>query len=43
MNEQAKIPPYVTTVEEAPAYWQVDILWAMLATGEQTGGTYSLM
>jgi len=43
MNEQVQTTPYVTTVQNAPAYWQVGILWAMLATGEQTGGSYSLM
>ena len=43
MNEQTKIAPYVTTIEGAPAYWQVGILWALLATGEQTGGAYTLM
>lgn len=43
MTEQTKITPYVTNIGEAPAYWQVGILWAMLATGEQTGGAYSLM
>jgi quercetin dioxygenase-like cupin family protein len=43
MSEEAKATPYVATVEEGPAYWQVGILWVMLATGEQTGGEYSLM
>ena len=43
MNEGAKPTPYVDTVEEGPAYWMVGILWVMLATGEQTGGAYSLM
>ena len=43
MNEEAKATPYAVNVEEAPAYWQVGILWAMLATGEQTDGAYSLM
>lgn len=43
MNERAKPTPYVDTVEEGPAYWMVGILWVMLATGEQTGGGYSLM
>jgi quercetin dioxygenase-like cupin family protein len=43
MNEEAKATPYVATIEEGPAYWMVDILWVMLATGEQTGGGYSLM
>lgn len=43
MNERAKVTPYTDTVEEGPAYWMVGILWVMLATGEQTGGGYSLM
>ena len=42
-NETAKATPYAANVEEGPAYWQVGILWVMLATGEQTGGEYSLM
>lgn len=28
---------------DAPAYWGVDILWLILATGETTNGEYSLM
>ncbi len=28
---------------DAPAYWGVDILWLILATGETTDGQYSLM
>ncbi len=28
---------------DAPAYWGVDILWLILATGETTKGQYSLM
>ena len=28
---------------DAPAYWQVDILWLILATGKTTAGSYSLM
>jgi quercetin dioxygenase-like cupin family protein len=43
MSEEAKVTPYVDTVEEGTAYWMVDILWVMLTTGEQTGGRYSLM
>lgn len=43
MNERAAATPYVETVEDGPAYWMVGILWVMLATGEQTGGGYSLM
>lgn len=34
---------YVANQADAPAYWQVGILWVMLATGDQTGGRYSLM
>ena len=34
MNEQAKATPYVDTVEQGPAFWMVDILWVVLATGE---------
>lgn len=29
--------------DEAEALWQVDILWLMLATSEQTGGAYTLI
>lgn len=43
MNERAKATPYVETVQQGPAYWMVGILWVVLATGEQTGGSYSLM
>ena len=43
MNERAKATPYIETVEDGPAYWMVGILWVMLATGEQTGGEYSMM
>ena len=43
MNEEPKAAPYVDTVEEGPAYWMVGILWVVLASGEQTGGAYSLM
>ncbi len=34
---------YMANATDAPAYWQVNILWVMLATGAQTGGHYSLM
>ena len=43
MNEREKATPYIETVEDGPAYWMVGILWVMLATGEQTGGEYSMM
>ena len=35
--------PYVVQNTIAPAYWNVGILWAMLATGDQTAESYSLM
>ncbi len=37
------IKPYALQVEQAPAYWLQDILWTVLATAEQTGGSYSLL
>ncbi len=33
----------VQSNSHAPAYWEVDILWLILATGETTNGQYSLM
>jgi quercetin dioxygenase-like cupin family protein len=35
--------PFIHNVDNAPAYWWLDILWIVLATGEDTGGRYSLM
>ena len=35
--------PFVHNVDTAPAYWYVDILWVILASGADTGGRYSLM
>ncbi len=29
--------------DSAPAYWMLDILWTVLATGEQTGGRFSVL
>lgn len=29
--------------DQAPAYWEVDILWLLLADGSQTGGAFSLL
>ena len=29
--------------EDAPARWFIDILWILLATGEDTGGQYSVI
>jgi mannose-6-phosphate isomerase-like protein (cupin superfamily) len=35
--------PYGLTIADAPAYWQVDLLWVLLASAGQTGGRYSLL
>jgi len=35
--------PFNSTSKEAPAYWLLDILWVVHATGEQTQGSYSLV
>ena len=35
--------PFIHNVDEAPAYWWLDILWVILVKGEDTGGRYSLM
>lgn len=35
--------PYELNNAQAPAYWQVDILWILLASSEQTGGSYTLL
>ena len=43
MDEIAKATPYVDSVEGGQAYWQLGILWVVLATGEQTGGEYCLI
>ncbi|MEP6955296.1 MAG: quercetin 2,3-dioxygenase [Chthoniobacterales bacterium] len=37
------IKPYELHNAQAPAYWQVDILWILLASSEQTGGSYTLL
>ena len=37
------IKPYALRVDEAPAYWAQDSLWIILASAEQTGGSYSLL
>jgi mannose-6-phosphate isomerase-like protein (cupin superfamily) len=35
--------PYGVTIDEAPAFWLADTLWVLLASGDQTGGRYSLL
>ena len=37
------LPPYGVNVKDAPAYWSRNILWTILASSEQTGGSYSLI
>lgn len=37
------VKPYGIEVKKAPAYWSQGILWTVLATAEQTGGSYSLI
>ncbi|MDJ0367475.1 cupin domain-containing protein [Hymenobacter sp. H14-R3] len=43
MQAEPLIPPLVASRDDAPAYWQGDILWLMLATGAQTNGQYALL
>ena len=31
-------PPFRSASQESPAYWALDILWVVHATGEQTQG-----
>ena len=35
--------PFVSTGKDSPAFWFVDILWVVHATGEQTQGAYSVI
>jgi quercetin dioxygenase-like cupin family protein len=37
------IKPYGIHAKDAPAYWSQGILWTILASAQQTGGSYSLM
>jgi quercetin dioxygenase-like cupin family protein len=37
------VKPYGIEVKDAPAYWSQGILWTVLASAEQTGGSYSLI
>lgn len=34
---------YLTDESEAPAYWMIGVLWRVLATGIQTGGSFCLL
>ena len=42
-SEVNPVKPYGVKGEDAPAYWSQGILWTILATADQTGGSYSLM
>jgi quercetin dioxygenase-like cupin family protein len=42
-SEVNPVKPYGMEAKTAPAYWSQGILWTILATAEQTGGSYSLM
>lgn len=35
--------PFIKTRDNAPAHWGDDILWLILASGEDTGGRWSMM
>jgi len=35
--------PFVKTRDDAPAYWAEDILWIALASGDDTGGRWSML
>ena len=37
------VRPFVNSFEEGTAYWNVDILWVVLAKGEDTGNQYTLL
>ena len=35
--------PFIRNADTAPAYWMADVLWMVLADGNDTGGRFSLM
>ena len=39
----ATILPFGAQVATAPSYWHMGGLWSVLASGDQTGGSYSLL
>ena len=39
----ATLLPFGAQASTAPSYWQMGGLWSVLASGEQTGGSYSLL
>ena len=42
-NEENPIKPYAVHLDKAPAYCAEDSVFTLLATAEQTGGSYSLL
>lgn len=42
-SDTAPTQPFGLSRDTAPAYWSQGILWSVLATGEQTGGAYSVI
>ena len=43
MNPPNAPIPFLSSREDAPAYWQLDILWLIHVTSQQTGGAYCLL
>lgn len=43
MNSMIGTAAFALNRDAAPAYWQVDILWLVLADGSQTGNSFSLI
>lgn len=43
MNPPTAPIPFSSSREDAPAYWQLDILWLIHVTAQQTGGAYCLL
>lgn len=42
-SEVNPVKPYSVEAKNAPAFWSQGILWTILATADQTGGSYSLI
>ncbi len=42
-DETRAIEPYELNRDNAPAFWEVDILWLILADATQTGGALTMM
>lgn len=43
MNESPAIAPFLMTPDEAPRYWLVDSVWAVLASADATGGALTVI